>query len=408
MGRYVRLILVAGFWVGVLGVSAQDITPPPDPITVRVWWPDSLYNADNQNIVDILEAQFENFNNTHPFIHAEVRLKRSEGQGSIISTLLAAEEVAPGAIPDLVLLRRDDLALAVQNGIARPMEDWVPDTIRDGLLPNTLALGQIDTRLYGLPYLLRIDHLVFRTSAFDTSPTTYEDVLNSDSGFLLPGGLQPNQSVNNVILGQYLAEGGRLVDESGIPILDEIPLQKVISFYENGVQQGIFNPEILGYDLPVDYWSRFAQGDATLAVVSSTDFLQRQSGLQNVSFAALPAQASDALTLLDGWMWTLTTGNPEQQDGALEFLKWMMRVDQQAEFSEAISILPSLTPALRIWSNDTYTQQVMRWLPESLILPIDQRNNPAAVQLQAAFAAVINGMSAEDAVSEALKNLTAN
>jgi hypothetical protein len=63
---------------------------------------------------------------------------------------------------------------------------------------------------------------------------------------------------------------------------------------------------------------------------------------------------------------------------------------------------------LRIWSNDTYTQQVMRWLPESLILPIDQRNNPAAVQLQAAFAAVINGMSAEDAVSEALKNLTAN
>ncbi len=408
MGRYVRLILAVGFWVGMMGVSAQDTTPQPDPITVRVWWPDALYNTENQKAVDILETQFEEFNNAHPLIRAEVRLKRSEGQGSILSTLLAAEEVAPGAIPDLVLLRRDDLVQVVQNGIARPIDDWVPDTIRDDLLPNTLTLGQIEGRLYGLPYLLRIDHVAFRTSAFDSAPATYADVLNGNSGFLLPGGLLPNQSVNNVILGQYLAEGGRLVDESGIPVLDEIPLQKVLSFYETGRQGGIFSPEILGYDLAADYWSRFAQGDAPLAVVSSTDFLQRQNSLQNVAFAALPTLESGALTLLDGWIWVLTTGNPEQQNGALEFLKWMMRADQQAEFSEAISILPSLAPALRIWSNDAYTRQVIAWLPESLILPIEQRNNPAAVQLQTAFAAVLNGMSAEDAVSEALKNLAAH
>jgi ABC-type glycerol-3-phosphate transport system substrate-binding protein len=107
-------------------------------------------------------------------------------------------------------------------------------------------------------------------------------------------------------------------------------------------------------------------------------------------------------------MWILTTGDPDQKNGALEFLKWMMRADQQAEFSESIGILPSLAPALRIWSNDTYTRQITAWLPESIVLPVDQRNNPAAVQLQAAFVAVLNGVSADEAVETALKNLTTN
>ncbi|KAB2903847.1 MAG: extracellular solute-binding protein [Anaerolineae bacterium] len=405
MGRFFILLLI---YVVLLGTVTAQETPPPDVTTIQVWWPDALYNANDQHITDTLEMQLDDFAEAHLFIAVEVRLKRSEGQGSVISTLLAAEEVAPGAIPDLVLLRRDDLAQAVRAGIARPIDDWVPDTLRDDLLPNALSLGQIDGRLYGMPYLLRIDHTAFRTATYETAPLTYEDVLNSEAGFLQPGAPLPNQAVNNVILGQYLAEGGRLVDENGFPILDQAALLTVLTFYEAGVQQQIFSPEILSYDLPSDYWSRFAQGEAPLALVSSTDFLQRQSSLQNIAAAPIPTEGGTSLTLLDGWMWVLTTGDPDQKNGALEFLKWMMRADQQAEFSESIGILPSLAPALRIWSNDAYTRQITAWLPESIVLPVDQRNNPAAVQLQAAFVAVLNGVSADEAVETALKNLTTN
>lgn len=401
MGRFFRLLLLACILMTSATVAQE--TPEQQIITVRVWWPDALYNKDNTQATNLLESQIDDFDDAQSLINVDFRLKRSEGQGSIISTLIAAEEVAPGAIPDLVLLRRDDLAEAVKSGIVKPIENWLPDVIRDDLLPNTAALGQIDGILYGLPYALRVDHLAYRSSLIETAPVAYEDVLASEQSFLLSGAPLPNQAVNNLVLAQYLALGGRLVDDNDAPILAEEPLLQVLRFYEEGVAKQIFSLDILNYDLPTDYWSRFEQGGSALAVVSSTDYLQRNS--QNITVAPIPTNDGKPLTTVDGWMWALTTGNPEHQDAALEFLRWMMRADQQAEYTEALGVLPSLTPALRIWSNSAYTEQIAAWLPQSLIFPLGQRNNQAAVQLQAAFVAVMNGTPAEEAIEEALNNL---
>lgn len=370
---------------------------------VRVWWPDALYSPDNTSATDILETQLQGFDETHNDIQVEFRLKHSEGQGSIITTLLTAEEVAPNALPDLVLLRQEDLAQAVQSGVAKPMDEWLPDSIRDDLLPNALSLGQIDGALYGLPYALMVDHLAYRPDTFEIPPLTYQDALASETAIFITGAPPTTQIVNNLILAQYLALGGRLIDENGQPILDEIPLTKVLEFYEQGLAQEIFTPKLLEYDLPMDYWAQFEQGDADAALVNSTDFLQRP--VNEITAAPIPTPDGSSLTILDGYMWALTTSIPEQQDAALEFLSWMMRVDQQAEYTESLGVLPSLAPALRIWSKNAYTDQISAWLPESIILPVEQRDNPAAVQLQAAFASVLNGTSAEQAVQTALQTL---
>ncbi len=370
---------------------------------VRVWWPDALYSPDNTSATDILETQLQGFDETHSDIQVEFRLKHSEGQGSIITTLLTAEEVAPNALPDLVLLRQEDLAQAVQSGVAKPMDEWLPDSIRDDLLPNALSLGQIDGALYGLPYTLMVDHLAYRPDAFEIPPLTYEDALTSETAIFITGAPPTAQIVNNLILAQYLALGGRLIDENGQPILDEIPLTEVLEFYEQGLAQEIFTPKLLEYDLPMDYWAQFEQGDADAALVNSTDFLQRP--VNEIIAAPFPTPDGSSLTILDGYMWALTTSIPEQQAAALEFLSWMMRADQQADYTEALGVLPSLAPALRIWSKNAYTDQISAWLPESIILPVEQRDNPAAVQLQAAFASVLNGTAAEQAVQTALQTL---
>lgn len=387
-------------------VLAQDATPTtPPPIVLTVWIPDTLYNPQDQASAAILEEQFENFRRTHSALVLDIRLKKAEGNGGLLNTLLAGQAVAPRAMPDLILIRRSDLERAVQNGAIKPIDTWLPDTMRENLLPTVLELGTFNQTLYGLPYAISLSHLAYHTEHFEAVPTTFEDVLAGEQRFLLPGLPRTDQQVNDVVLAQYLEAGGRLADDQGNPVLDEAALLTVLGFYEQGLEQEIFGTDIITYDAASDYWSRFMQGDAGMAVVNSTIFLQQNENPDDIQATTIPSSQAEGLLVTDCWMWALVTTDLTQQDTALEFVEWLMRPDQQAEYTEAFGILPSQRTALRIWQNEAYTARVLDWIDQSLILPLEGRNNSAAQQLQAAFIAVINGTSAADAASTAITNL---
>ena len=86
-----------------------------------------------------------------------MRRKRTSGLGGILPTLRTAGPVAPGALPDLTLMRRADMLTAATEGLIVPLDTWIPtDLVDDDLLPGTRALGEIDGVLYGVPYALNI------------------------------------------------------------------------------------------------------------------------------------------------------------------------------------------------------------------------------------------------------------
>ena len=53
-------------------------------------------------------------------------------------------------------------------------------------------------------------------------------------------------------------------------------------------------------------------------------------------------------------MWVLTSADSEQQALALRFLNWMLDVDRQGRYNQAISMLPSQRTALRQWEDADY------------------------------------------------------
>ena len=94
-----------------LHAQNPDTTPPALPdeaseLLIRVWLPDGLYAAEDDDAVAVLEDQIERFNRMNAQYDVELRLKPDSGTGSILTTLIAAQPVAPSAIPDLVLLLR--------------------------------------------------------------------------------------------------------------------------------------------------------------------------------------------------------------------------------------------------------------------------------------------------------------
>lgn len=385
---------------------ATSTPVPVEQFTLRVWWPDELYPNPASTAEVILSTQLTGFSQTYSAYEVDVRRKRAVGLGGILPTLRSAHPVAPGVLPDLTLMRRSDMATAAAERLIIPLEDWAPADVLEDLLPGTLELGKLDGVLYGVPYVLNLYHAAYRESVFETPPLTFEAVLAEQSRFLFPAApIDPGTSVSWAVLMQYMSAGGRLVDENFLPVLDREPLLALLSYYEQGVEAGILDESLLLYTQYEDYWNTFAASEANIIFVDSITYLGHTNDRQGIDAISIPTMSGDAISVMDGWMWVLTTQDPERQKQALAFFSWMMRVSQQSLYSESLGIIPSQARALRLWEDQQYANFVENLIPSALLIPNAYRNNSAAIALQESVTAVLGGASAESAADAALNSL---
>lgn len=396
-------------------VAAQPVSAQPSPAmqtpvpqtpekaTIAVWWPDELYPDADDNALILLENQLELFQLTYSSYDLDLRRKRTHGLGGILPTLRTATPVAPGALPHLTLMRRTDMITAAKEGLIVPIGAWIPtDLAGANLFPGVRALGEFNGELYGVPYALTFLHAIYRPSVFEAPPVTFDDVLAAETPYAFAGGATP---VNWTLLLQYIAAEGQLVDASGSAVLNAEALLNVLAYYDRGADAGIFAPELLEYQATADYWNAFVTGEANMISVDSQTYLSLKSDVENAGLAPVPSLTGLPLTMLDGWMWVITTQNPDYQQRALAFLSWMMRVSQHAAFSESMGVVPSQIRALRLWDDTDYADFAQELIGTAIVFPEERRNNASAVALQEAFSAVLRGTSPETAANDALSRL---
>lgn len=398
------VVFQAGTPQGTPTASTPTPTLSPEKPTVRIWWPDELYPQKAGTAQDVLDSQLEGFRLAYSNFDLEVRRKRSNGLGGILPMLRTAGPVAPGALPDLTLMRRADMVTAATEGLIYPLTDWVPaDLVGSNLLPGVRSLGEIDGVLFGVPYALNLEHVVYRTSVIPEPLLTFADVLAQQPKYVFPAGMAP---VSWTVLLQYWAAGGRLADPNGSAKLDRDPLLLVLNYYAQGVEKGVFGPALLSRTLLADCWTDFVTGAANMVAVDSVTYLTpKNSVTDRVGLAPIPTVDGSAITALDGWMWVLPTQDPDHQQRARAFLLWIMRISQQSLFTEALGILPSQQRALRLWDDKAYADFAQDLLPSAQIIPAAQRNNNAAAVLQESVASVLNGTPPEAAADAALEKL---
>lgn len=387
----------------------QQATPTPDEtpsVKIRVWWPDELYPRPGSTAEDILQNQLNGFTLTYSTYDLDFRRKRASGLGGILPTLRTAGPVAPGALPDLTLMRYTDMIVAAQEGLIVPIAEWIPsDLLDDNLIPGVQALGEIDGVLYGLPYAINLYHAVYRATVFESPLLTFDAVLEQQPHYVFPAGKAQGSLVSWTLLLQYLDAGGRLVDDTGVPVLDREALSTVLSYYERGLDEGIFDPTMTEYTQFDSYWNNFVIGEIDMVTVDSITYLTHQDSVPNTGLAPIPTADGTPISALDGWMWVLTTQNPDNQERASAFLTWMMRVNQHSVFTEAFGIVPSQQGALRQWGDTTYANFARSLIPVARLISGTVRSNLAAVALADSLFDVLDGMPADEAVDEALDTL---
>lgn len=415
------------FWWIVLLLAAL-LLPKQGPITaqvdtdtpIKVWWPDALYTETSRPVMDDLFVSFNNASNTQ--VNPRIYLASQDGR-NIVDQLNLINTVAPNAMPDIMLLRRDDMIILLQQLSVTPtatdasvytqhpaalhtLTVWDTLAITNefaALSASLINMGQNNDTLYGLPYLVEIQHILYQPTSFDESPATTQDLLSDEQPLLFAGRPAIGQAVNDFVLTLYINAGGSLINAEGVPALSELPLRQTLNFVEEASAAQLLDIDLLAYRGPQDYLDVVIDEESPFTLLDSSLYLANPA-LASYTVAPIPAINETTVVLIDGWVWVLVTDDPIRQAEAYQFVRWMFETDQMVDIAMAVDSIPVQERALNAM-NDPYYEAIQQLLADTVF--VRGRRNQAAVALQTAFEAVLNGASAEEAATTAVNSLVA-
>jgi ABC-type glycerol-3-phosphate transport system substrate-binding protein len=280
------------------------------------------------------------FEETHPDVQVSIVLKNESGKGSVLDYLRTASQVAPSALPDIVVLNTVDLPQVARAGLVVPLGGRISTSLVKDLLPAAQAAGSVDGQLVGVPFEIEVEHLVYNTNKLIATPVTWTDVISSNTTYAFPAKGR-NGLVNDAFLIQYLALGASLQDEDGLPWVDEQALRAVLDYYRQGVEQGIIYPDVLSIGAPEDIWPSYVSAEVGMVHVTSRRFLSDRGVLGSTKFAAVPTRDGVSLTIGRGRALAIVALAPERQALAARFIEFLMAPDNNAAWSQATAYLPT-------------------------------------------------------------------
>ncbi|MEO1442882.1 MAG: extracellular solute-binding protein, partial [Chloroflexota bacterium] len=354
------------------------------------------------NPTDLLNQQIADFG-ASTGVNIEIRRKRVREAGGILATLRTARDVAPGVLPDITLVQREDLLTAVGLELAYPVEGIVSSGVIGDLYESALRLGQFESDLYGVPYAMEIEHVIYADESLMLPDARFASYLTAELPLTFPAARA--NGLNNTFLVQYLAAGGT-INETGALQVNEEALLQTLTFYEEAVAAELITPEVLDYTRSLEYRSILtAESDFGAAVVSSQVYMELLDGGSAFGVGAIPTESGDQTTSLNGWMWMMTTPDPNRQSIVADFVDWMLDVNRQGEYVRSLDLLPSQRGAFRAWYGEAYDEDFINTVLENARLPLIETTGGAATRaMQTALESVIAG---EQTAAEATASVIA-
>ena len=128
--------------------------------------------------------------------------------------------------------------------LLQPLDGRLDRSIVQDLLPAARRMGTVKDRLAGVPIGIQMEHTVYNTTIFTETPVIWTDVLSKTSPYLFPA-KGVNGRVNDTTLSQYFSSGGELLDDEGLPKIDDKVLISTLEFYQAAQQNSIIDQTIL-------------------------------------------------------------------------------------------------------------------------------------------------------------------
>jgi multiple sugar transport system substrate-binding protein len=391
-------------------LPAPTLTPPPTsavtttpagPVTLRIWLPPELDPDSGSPAGNIMKARLEEFSSRRPGVHIEVRIKAPDGPGGLLDSLTTASAAAPLALPDLVALPRPTMETAALKGLVHPFQNLTDPIEEPDWFPYARQLARLQDSIFGIPFAGDAMTLVYRPSVVSTPPDALSSALESPDILAFPAA--DPQALYTLAL--YQAAGGSVRDEQGRPILDANVLEQVLSFYEAGSQAQLTPFWLTQFQNDAESWQVYKEGRVPMVVTWMSRYLQELQ--PDMAAAPLPTLSGDDFTLASGWVWSLASPDPEQQELSTELAEFLSDSEFMARWTAAAGYLPTRASALTSWRDEATQTLASQILLSAQLYPPEDLLTSLAPALERATVEVLKQESdPQKAAQEAAESLT--
>jgi len=362
--------------------STQTAPPATGARILRVWLPVRFDpNADTES-AKLLKQRLADFETAHPRLKLDVRIKAEDGETGLLNSLAITNTAAPTVLPDLIALSRSDLEAAALKGLIHPIDGL--STILDdpNWYPYARELGHIQNIGYGLPFACDALVLFHRP---DLEINTWDEILASTEVLAFPG--SDPQSL--AALSLYVSAGGKLVNEQGLPTLEEQPLTQVLTLIQSAAEAKILLPAVVNYETGTQAYQAYHDGRATMAIAWATDGSNATDALQLV-----PGLNNTPHTFATGWVWALAGSDPEVQQVATELAEYLIAADFADNWLKGNGFLPTRLPQ---------SQELNTILEAAHALPTDDVLSVVGPIMSQALTRILNGDQVDSVVRSVME-----
>ena len=339
--------------VGTTPTITTTETPEDTTITLTLWTIESISDVAQGEAANFISNNLRTFRRNNPALKVKMLLKKPSGKGGMLDFLRTSREVAPTILPDVAVLNATDLSQAYTEGLIQPLNGRLDRSIVQDLIPAARRMGTVDNKLVGVPLGLEMEHTVYNTRTFTAPLVLWTDVLSSNTKYLFPAkGI--NGLVNDTTLSLYFSTGGKLLDDQGVPTLDEQVLRDVLDFYQQALENGVIDKSILEAATTEELWSLYLEAKAGIAQITVHQYLSDRELFRNTSFAPLPVKEEEDTPVLitHGWTLVLVTDDMQRQVAALKLIESFMSTGNNADWNSINQSIPTRDTAFQQLAGD--------------------------------------------------------
>ena len=157
-----------------------------------------------------------------------------------------------------------------------------------------------------------------------------------------------------------------------------------------------------------DYLANFVEGGGNVALIDSSTFLKLRADGENLIAGSIPTESGKPTSIVDGWMWVLTTSNTDQQVLAARLLSSMMESNQHQDYAATIQMLPSQRTVLLNMDDGNFDVTIMNDILLDARIPLfDNAEETLAHAIHDALITILSGdNTAEEAVQVVLNQMS--
>lgn len=352
-----------------LGAAAQSKNKP---VSITLW-----HSMQSANLTS-LQSLTKNFNSSQSDV--TVNLVNQDSYTDTLTLYTAA--LSGGNLPDLVQMESADLQLMIDSQSIVPAELAldVDDVDLDDYLASAIDYYKVDGKIYALPFNVSSQVLYFDANAFaaagldPTSPPTTLVELQSASEKIVSSGTEKygmSLKLSPSTYEEWLAMDGQelLNNDNGrsaratFVAFNDSDGQTIASFYEQMFTSKAAQPTSA---TTYDNLYAIANGIAPMTLETSAvlgTVVELLGGYKNVKLGVGPMPgpiASGGVFIGGAAMYMVSKSDPEHQDAAWQYIKFLTGPPQQAAWAAASGYIPVRKSSV----NEPVLEQRWQQIPE--------------------------------------------